>query len=65
MFETMADDGTGDIPVGARWQQRATRSRPGNTRGDRVKQSPLESELTEAKYNKLKPLHVKNKNKLV
>ena len=62
---TMADDSTGEIPAGARWQQRATRSRPGKTRGGKVQLSPLEAELLEAKYNNLKPLHVLKKVRMI
>ena len=46
---TMADDGTGEIPAGARWHQRATKSRPGNTRGYMVQLSTLKAGLLEAK----------------
>ena len=46
---TMAENGTGDIPVGPRWQQISTRAHPGNTRGDMAQLSLLEAELTKAK----------------
>ena len=59
----MAHDSTGDIPAGLCWQQRATRDRPGNTRGAGYNCTPLN--LNYQKQSRINLDHYMFKNNLI